>query len=307
MRRVIIQALATVRYPVRPGAQGTVLVQPPEEGDRDAEDGNLRPLDVIPRPQARAGPQPAAAGHRPGRGVDPDRPRAGIPDRRPAGRLGGRSWAESVAPTAAHLQLAGEHRVPATLLRSVPGDSDQWFTVRFAWVKARWAVPHGPVRTGYVQAPVGSRAGSTVQVWLDRSGRPTAAAVAAQPDPGLGPHDGCPRACRAGAAAAGHDGNPRPHHGPAAAGQLGTGVVGDRAPVDPAPPLTSRPHRLTEAPGCRPGPEPCSTTARPGPCRTTARPMPTPPSDLCTSPPASSPRRPGTCGPGDGDRSPCLP
>ena len=29
---------------------------------------------------------------------------------------------------------------------------------------------------------------------------------------------------------------------PAAAGQLGTGVVGDRAPLDPAPPLTSKPH-----------------------------------------------------------------
>jgi len=93
----------------------------------------------------------------------------------PLAAWGAESWAESVAPTAAHLQLAGEHRVPATLLRSAPGDSDQWFTVRFAWVKARWAVPHGPVRTGYVQAPVGSRAGSTVQVWLDRSGTPTVA------------------------------------------------------------------------------------------------------------------------------------
>jgi hypothetical protein len=87
---------------------------------------------------------------------------------------GAGSWAESVAPTAAHLQLAGEHRVPATLLRSVPGDSDQWFTVRFAWVRARWTVPGGSERTGYVQAPVGSRKGSAVPVWLDRSGRPTA-------------------------------------------------------------------------------------------------------------------------------------
>jgi len=92
----------------------------------------------------------------------------------PLAAWGAGSWAKSVAPTAAHLQLAGEHRVPATLLRSVPGDSDQWFTVRFAWVKARFTVPRGPVRTGYVQAPVGSRAGSTVPVWLDRSGRSTA-------------------------------------------------------------------------------------------------------------------------------------
>ena len=91
----------------------------------------------------------------------------------PLAAWGTGSWAESVAPTAAHLQRAGEHRVPATLLRNVPGDADQWFTVRFAWVKARWTVPDGTVRTGYVQAPVGSPAGSTVPVWLDRSGRPT--------------------------------------------------------------------------------------------------------------------------------------
>ncbi len=156
----------------------------------------------------------------------------------PLAAWGAGSWAGSVAPTAAHLQRAGEHRVPATLLRNVPGDADQWFTVRFAWVKARWTVPHGTVRTGYVQAPVGSPAGSTVPVWLDRSGLAHRAAAAAQPDPGLGPHDGRHRARRAGAAAAGHDGDPRPHHGPAAAGQLGTGMVGDRAPVDPAPPLT---------------------------------------------------------------------
>jgi len=91
----------------------------------------------------------------------------------PLAAWGAGSWAGSVAPTAAHLQLAGEHRVPATLLRSVPGNPDQWFTMRFAWVKARWAVPGGPVRTGLVQAPAGSRAGSTVPVWLDRSGRPT--------------------------------------------------------------------------------------------------------------------------------------
>ena len=30
------------------------------------------------------------------------------------------SWADSTAPTAAHAQQAGEHRVPATLLRACP-------------------------------------------------------------------------------------------------------------------------------------------------------------------------------------------
>jgi hypothetical protein len=83
-------------------------------------------------------------------------------------------WAESVAPTAAHAQLAGGHRAPATLLAGVPISSAFYSGVRLGWVKARWAGPGGSVRTGYVQAPVGSRAGSAVQVWLDRSGRLTA-------------------------------------------------------------------------------------------------------------------------------------
>jgi hypothetical protein len=83
-------------------------------------------------------------------------------------------WAGSVAPTAAHAQQAGEHRVTATLLRNVPGGPDAGLLVSLGWVRARWAVPDGSVRTGYVQAPSGSRAGSTVEVWLDRSGKLTA-------------------------------------------------------------------------------------------------------------------------------------
>src|SRR5262249_50122167 len=92
----------------------------------------------------------------------------------PLAAWGAGSWAESVAPTAAHLQLAGEHRVPAPLLRNGPGASDQGSPVRLAWVKAGWTVPGGPVRTGLVQAPVGSGAGRAVPVWLDRSGMPPA-------------------------------------------------------------------------------------------------------------------------------------
>ena len=82
-------------------------------------------------------------------------------------------WAGSVAPSAAHAQQAGEHRVPVTLLQGVPSGSESFTVVSFGWVKARWAGPGGAVRTGYVEAPAGSRAGSTVQVWLDRSGQPT--------------------------------------------------------------------------------------------------------------------------------------
>jgi hypothetical protein len=84
-------------------------------------------------------------------------------------------WAGVVAPTAARAQQAGGHRVLATLLRSVPSGSDSFTELNLSWVRARWPVPGGPVRTGYVQAPAGSRAGRTVQVWLDRSGWPTVA------------------------------------------------------------------------------------------------------------------------------------
>ncbi len=83
-------------------------------------------------------------------------------------------WAASVAASAAQAQRAGQHRVPATLLRSLPGDSAHPHPteVSLGSVMARWTAPGGSVRTGYVEAPYGSRAGSTVQVWLDRSGKP---------------------------------------------------------------------------------------------------------------------------------------
>jgi hypothetical protein len=88
-------------------------------------------------------------------------------------------WAGSVAPTAAHALQAGEHQVTATLLHNVPGGPDDGLLVSLGWVRARWAVPGGSgrpggsERTGYVEAPTGSRAGSTVPVWLDRSGKLT--------------------------------------------------------------------------------------------------------------------------------------
>jgi hypothetical protein len=93
----------------------------------------------------------------------------------PLAGWGAARWAESVAPTTVHALQAGEHRVRATLLRNVPGDADYPYstTASLAWVRARWTGPGGSVRTGYVQAPYGSRAGRTVPVWLDRSGRPT--------------------------------------------------------------------------------------------------------------------------------------
>jgi hypothetical protein len=91
----------------------------------------------------------------------------------PVAFWGAARWASSVAPTAAHARQAGEHRVPVTLLQGVPGAAESFTVVSLGWVKARWKVPGGAVRTGYVEAPAGSRARSTVPVWLNRSGRPT--------------------------------------------------------------------------------------------------------------------------------------
>jgi hypothetical protein len=88
----------------------------------------------------------------------------------PLAGWGAGHWAGSVAAAAVDAQLAGDHLVTATLLRRVPSGPDQQITLGLGLAKARWAGPGGSVRTGYVQAPPGSRAGSTVQVWLDRSG-----------------------------------------------------------------------------------------------------------------------------------------
>jgi len=57
-------------------------------------------------------------------------------------------------------------QVPAVLLASAPaamGDS----------VPARWTAPDGVRRTGTVSVPPGARAGSTVMIWVDTSGRVT--------------------------------------------------------------------------------------------------------------------------------------
>ncbi len=67
------------------------------------------------------------------------------------------------------------HQVPAVLLQDAPRIAH---AVRSqpsleALIPARWTAPGGAVRTGQVYAPGGARAGSTVLVWTDGSGRLT--------------------------------------------------------------------------------------------------------------------------------------
>jgi hypothetical protein len=75
---------------------------------------------------------------------------------------------------AQHAQ-AGWHRVTAVLLRQAPSSVNPMFEVALQpLVPARWTAPDGTSRTGEVHAPANAVAGSTVPVWIDRSGRPVA-------------------------------------------------------------------------------------------------------------------------------------
>jgi len=80
--------------------------------------------------------------------------------------------ADHLALRQAHAQQAADHEVTAVLLNQAPptGIPDPYTSIQLTWVLARWQLPGGPVRTGEVLAAAGARAGSTVQVWVDRSG-----------------------------------------------------------------------------------------------------------------------------------------
>jgi hypothetical protein len=69
---------------------------------------------------------------------------------------------------------ASWHPVPAVLLRNAAADSHPMFQASLeALVPARWTAPDGNPRTGEIYAPAGAKAGSTVLVWADGSGRLT--------------------------------------------------------------------------------------------------------------------------------------
>jgi len=48
-------------------------------------------------------------------------------------------------------------------------------SVRLVRVPARWTAPDGTARTGYLSVAAGSRVGTRVPIWVDRSGRRVAA------------------------------------------------------------------------------------------------------------------------------------
>jgi hypothetical protein len=81
------------------------------------------------------------------------------------------SWMRAANVSEQHAQV-GWRPVHGTLLQSVPGPQqanhgmNSWIT----WVPARWT-ENGVVRQGVVPAEAGSRAGSSVTVWLDSAGK----------------------------------------------------------------------------------------------------------------------------------------
>jgi len=90
-----------------------------------------------------------------------------------AGIAAGRAAAASNG-RAEHAQ-ASVHRVAAVLLQQAPGKPHPMFQAPLdPLVPAQWKAPNGTLRTAEIYAPAGAAAGSTVMVWIDRSGQLTA-------------------------------------------------------------------------------------------------------------------------------------
>lgn len=78
-------------------------------------------------------------------------------------------WSYAAGLRVQHVQAAWRS-VPAVLLA---GASSQDYSGYEPLVPARWTTPSGAQRRGNVYAPPGAKAGSTVAVWIDASGRLT--------------------------------------------------------------------------------------------------------------------------------------
>ena len=81
------------------------------------------------------------------------------------------AWVHANSAAAQHAQLSW-HRVDAVLLQAAPGPemSDNGNNTWIVWTPARWTVD-GRRYVGDVPAAAKTRAGSTMPVWLDHSGK----------------------------------------------------------------------------------------------------------------------------------------
>lgn len=83
------------------------------------------------------------------------------------------NWTRAASLREAQAQQAAWHQVPAVLLKDASPDSYLEYGPSTASVLARWTAPDGARRTGIIDAPSGTRAGTTVSIWTDQSGKLT--------------------------------------------------------------------------------------------------------------------------------------
>jgi hypothetical protein len=80
-------------------------------------------------------------------------------------------WAQVAASQVARAQHASWRQVSAVLVAGAPGAMDVGYGAAAPpEARARWTAPDGTARRGYVLVPVGTQAGRTVRIWVDRAG-----------------------------------------------------------------------------------------------------------------------------------------
>ncbi len=80
------------------------------------------------------------------------------------------SWAHAAGLRQQRAQRSW-HQVPAVLLQAAPHQAAfRHWSSPTAWIRARWTQPGEHARLGEVPAPPGSRPGTRLPVWADRSG-----------------------------------------------------------------------------------------------------------------------------------------
>ena len=73
----------------------------------------------------------------------------------------------------ANAQAAARHQVGATLLADAPPAPDAAHPELRSAVRASWTAPSGVEREGIVDVRAGTKAGTSVSIWVDRTGNAT--------------------------------------------------------------------------------------------------------------------------------------
>lgn len=85
--------------------------------------------------------------------------------------IGTGRWAATTTQASARAHAAAVQPVSATVKRAAPANASDPARSALAWVPAQWHAPDGSARSGQIQAPLGTRAGSTIKIWVDNSGK----------------------------------------------------------------------------------------------------------------------------------------